>query len=86
MRTFCAVRSSRLGGRTRGLLSLLSSIEPALNLFCLRCCRDHGDQVNCSSHRDRLGCENAVPGAKVRGAIHGVSPARGGSSGPGYTE
>ncbi|KAI0028497.1 hypothetical protein K488DRAFT_58441 [Vararia minispora EC-137] len=42
--------------------SFIELIEPALNRFCLRCCRDHGDQVNCNSHRDRLGCENAVPG------------------------
>jgi hypothetical protein len=40
----------------------LRSVEPALNRFCLRCCRDKNDQKNCNSHRDRMGCENAVPG------------------------
>jgi|SRR5882762_6869255 len=38
------------------------SIEPALHRFCLRCCSTANDQVNCNSHRDRLGCENAIPG------------------------
>lgn len=39
-----------------------SRVEPALNRFCIRCCSTPNDQVNCNSHRDRAGCENAIPG------------------------
>jgi len=42
--------------------SFIELVEPALNRFCIRCCKDHGDQNNCNSHRDRLGCETAIPG------------------------
>ncbi|KAI0248000.1 hypothetical protein BJV78DRAFT_1240972 [Lactifluus subvellereus] len=42
--------------------SFIQLVEPALNRFCLRCCRTANDQVNCNSHRDRSGCENAIPG------------------------
>ncbi|KAH9991912.1 hypothetical protein BJV77DRAFT_1005371 [Russula vinacea] len=36
------------------------TVEPALNRFCLRCCSKPNDQINCNSHRDRSGCENAI--------------------------
>ncbi|TFY77701.1 hypothetical protein EWM64_g6313 [Hericium alpestre] len=42
--------------------SFIELVEPALNRFCMRCCSSADDQVNCNSHMDRLGCENAVPG------------------------
>lgn len=42
--------------------SFIELVEPALNRFCLRCCASPDDQVNCNSHRDRLGCEIAIPG------------------------
>ncbi|KAI0297783.1 hypothetical protein B0F90DRAFT_1737505 [Multifurca ochricompacta] len=42
--------------------SFIELVEPALNRFCLRCCLSANDQVNCNSHRDRTGCENAIPG------------------------
>ncbi|KAI0266247.1 hypothetical protein BC834DRAFT_876224 [Gloeopeniophorella convolvens] len=42
--------------------SFIELVEPRLNRFCLRCCSSANDQVNCNSHQDRLGCENAVPG------------------------
>ncbi|KZV74275.1 hypothetical protein PENSPDRAFT_573217 [Peniophora sp. CONT] len=42
--------------------SFIELVEPALNRFCIRCCRDQNDQTNCNSHRDRLGCETAIPG------------------------
>lgn len=42
--------------------SFIELVEPALNRFCLRCCMAENDQINCNSHRDRLGCETAVPG------------------------
>ncbi|KAH8985763.1 hypothetical protein EDB86DRAFT_2809999 [Lactarius hatsudake] len=42
--------------------SFIELVEPALNRFCIRCCSTANDQVNCNSHRDRLGCENAIPG------------------------
>ncbi|KAH9061748.1 alpha/beta-hydrolase [Lactarius deliciosus] len=42
--------------------SFIELVEPALNRFCIRCCSTADDQVNCNSHRDRLGCENAIPG------------------------
>ncbi|KAI0041956.1 hypothetical protein FA95DRAFT_1500726 [Auriscalpium vulgare] len=42
--------------------SFIELVEPALNRFCIRCCAAENDQVNCNSHMDRQGCENAVPG------------------------
>jgi len=42
--------------------SFIELVEPALNRFCLRCCSTPNDQINCNSHRDREGCENAIPG------------------------
>ncbi|KAH9959960.1 hypothetical protein BC827DRAFT_1133985 [Russula dissimulans] len=42
--------------------SFIELVEPALNRFCLRCCSTSNDQINCNSHRDREGCENAIPG------------------------
>ncbi|KAH9970201.1 hypothetical protein BGW80DRAFT_1332276 [Lactifluus volemus] len=42
--------------------SFIELVEPKLNRFCLRCCRAADDQINCNSHRDRSGCENAIPG------------------------
>ncbi|KAF8469258.1 hypothetical protein DFH94DRAFT_774092 [Russula ochroleuca] len=47
------------GGRRASFIEL---VEPALNRFCLRCCSTPNDQINCNSHRDRSGCENAIPG------------------------
>ena len=43
-------------------VSASARVEPGRNRFCLRCCASPDDQVNCNSHRDRLGCEVAVPG------------------------
>ncbi|KAA1475036.1 hypothetical protein DENSPDRAFT_841754 [Dentipellis sp. KUC8613] len=42
--------------------SFIELVEPAKNRFCIRCCASENDQENCNSHRDRQGCENAVPG------------------------
>ncbi|KAI0063809.1 hypothetical protein BV25DRAFT_1914881 [Artomyces pyxidatus] len=42
--------------------SFIELVEPALNRFCLRCCAAENDQINCNSHLDRAGCDNAVPG------------------------
>ncbi|KAI9511047.1 hypothetical protein F5148DRAFT_975809, partial [Russula earlei] len=42
--------------------SFIELVEPALNRFCLRCCSSPDDQINCNSHRDRTGCEHAIPG------------------------
>ncbi|KAF8069323.1 hypothetical protein FPV67DRAFT_1118355 [Lyophyllum atratum] len=42
--------------------SFIELVEPALNRFCIRCCASSGDQTNCNSHRDRMGCEAAIPG------------------------
>ncbi|KAI0290151.1 hypothetical protein BC826DRAFT_913626 [Russula brevipes] len=42
--------------------SFIELVEPALNRFCIRCCSTPDDQINCNSHRDRSGCENAIPG------------------------
>ncbi|KAI0249484.1 hypothetical protein BJV78DRAFT_1226498 [Lactifluus subvellereus] len=42
--------------------SFVQLVEPTLNRFCLRCYRTANDQVNYNSHRDRPGCENAIPG------------------------
>ncbi|KAH9848752.1 hypothetical protein C2E23DRAFT_738830 [Lenzites betulinus] len=42
--------------------SFIQLVEPAANRFCMRCCTQHGDQINCNSHQDRAGCQAAIPG------------------------
>ncbi|KAF8877227.1 hypothetical protein CPB85DRAFT_1343999 [Mucidula mucida] len=42
--------------------SFIEQIEPSANRFCVRCCAQSADQVNCNSHQDRAGCAVAIPG------------------------
>ncbi|KAJ7584623.1 hypothetical protein C8J56DRAFT_1166652 [Mycena floridula] len=42
--------------------SFIQLLEPGANRFCIRCCREANDQVNCNSHQDTQGCLTAIPG------------------------
>jgi len=42
--------------------SFIEQVEPSANRFCMRCCSEANDQINCNSHQDRSGCPTAIPG------------------------
>ncbi len=57
-----SLNSKPFGNAFINRVRLLVRIEPSANRFCVRCCAQSADQVNCNSHQDRAGCAVAIPG------------------------